>query len=92
MQEGALAELIKRIPAIANSRREMAEALRVIRRMNPAAAKYALHHIRRQRQRVWPILDEEPVSIAFRNGNMSNKPQADAGGARAIAGVQDRLR
>lgn len=61
MQERELAEVLKRIPAIAHSRREMGEALRLIRKMNPAAAKYALHHIRQQRERLWRLVDEEPT-------------------------------
>jgi hypothetical protein len=51
VQEGDLAAAIKRIPAVADARRSLAQALRAIRRMNPPVAKQALRSVWQQREK-----------------------------------------
>ena len=50
MGEGDLAALIKRIPAVARSRKSTAEALRRIRQMNRRVAKHVIERLREERE------------------------------------------
>jgi len=58
---------MKRIPAVAATRKSLAQTIRTIRRMNPAVARQAIRTMRRDRQEAvnaWhAALEKDDVSV-----------------------------